>query len=145
MIGSLILGILLCLLLSYFFSSSELAYSACNRLRLENAQSEALGQKANYVLWCRHSFPADLLLEIDFHPVREPGLAMLFFSASGILADKILCSILSINFWCFSFSIAYFLSMSRRLSGTVPASVRFRRAFPLQTPPARLPSPNCPD
>ena len=54
-----------------------------NCLRLENAESAQLGQKANYVLWCRHSFPADLLLEIDFHPVREPGLAMLFFSASG--------------------------------------------------------------
>ena len=52
-------------------------------LRLENAESAALGQKANYVLWCRRAFPADLLLEIDFRPVREPGLAMLFFSAGG--------------------------------------------------------------
>ena len=52
-------------------------------LRLENAESAQLGQKANYVLWCRRSFPANLLLEIDFHPVREPGLAMMFFSASG--------------------------------------------------------------
>ncbi len=54
-----------------------------NNLRLENAESAQLGQKANYVLWCKHVFPADLLLEIDFRPVREPGLAMLFFSASG--------------------------------------------------------------
>ncbi len=53
------------------------------RLRLENAESELLGQKANYVLWCRKEFPADLLLEIDFRPLREPGLAMLFFSAAG--------------------------------------------------------------
>ena len=53
------------------------------RLRLENAESETLGQKANYVLWCRETFPADFLLEIDFLPVREPGLAMLFFSAAG--------------------------------------------------------------
>ena len=53
------------------------------RLRLENAQSEQLGQKANYVLWCAEVFPADFLLEIDFLPIREPGLAMLFFSASG--------------------------------------------------------------
>ncbi len=53
------------------------------RLRLENAESEQLGQKANYVLWCRPVFPADMLLEIDFRPVREPGLAMLFFAASG--------------------------------------------------------------
>ncbi len=54
-----------------------------NSLRLENAESAELGQKANYVLWCRQAFPADLLLEIDFRPIREPGLAMLFFSASG--------------------------------------------------------------
>lgn len=52
-------------------------------LRLENAESEQLGQKANYVLWFPRPFPADMLLEIGFRPVREPGLAMLFFSASG--------------------------------------------------------------
>ena len=53
------------------------------RLRLENAESERLGQKANYVLWCKRVFPADMLLEIEFCPLREPGLAMLFFAASG--------------------------------------------------------------
>lgn len=53
------------------------------RLQLENAESAQLGQKANYVLWCKKAFPADMLLEIDFRPLREPGLAMLFFSASG--------------------------------------------------------------
>lgn len=49
------------------------------RLQLENAESAQLGQKANYVLWCKKAFPADMLLEIDFRPLREPGLAMLFF------------------------------------------------------------------
>ena len=53
------------------------------RLRLENAESEQLGQKANYVLWCKRVFPADMMLRIDFTPLREPGLAMLFFAASG--------------------------------------------------------------
>ena len=52
-------------------------------MRLENAERAELGQKANYVLWCTNVFPADMLLEIDFRPVREPGLAMLFFSATG--------------------------------------------------------------
>ncbi len=52
-------------------------------LRLENAQSAALGQKANYVLWCDKVFPADFAMKINFRPIREPGLAMLFFSASG--------------------------------------------------------------
>ncbi len=59
------------------------------RLRLENAASEQLGQKANYVLWCREEFPADFLLRIDFRPIREPGLAMLFFSASGRVGGSI--------------------------------------------------------
>lgn len=54
-----------------------------SRLQLENAESAHLGQKANYVLWCKKAFPEDMLLEIDFRPLREPGLAMLFFSASG--------------------------------------------------------------
>ena len=53
------------------------------RLLLENAESAVIGQKANYVLWCKREFPADLLLEIEFRPVREPGLAMLFFAAAG--------------------------------------------------------------
>ena len=30
------------------------------RMLLENAESAAIGQKANYVLWCRRAFPADL-------------------------------------------------------------------------------------
>lgn len=52
-------------------------------LRLENAEDPAAGQKANYVLWCPRVFPADFLMEIDFRPIREPGLAMIFFAASG--------------------------------------------------------------
>ena len=53
------------------------------RLRLENAESAVLGQKANYVLWCGQAFPADFRLELTFRPLREPGLAMLFFAAAG--------------------------------------------------------------
>ena len=53
------------------------------RMLLENAESADLGQKANYVLWCEKDFPADFLLELSFRPVREPGLAMVFFSAAG--------------------------------------------------------------
>ena len=53
------------------------------RMLLENAESADLGQKANYVLWCEKDFPADFLLQISFRPVREPGLAMIFFSAAG--------------------------------------------------------------
>ena len=53
------------------------------RMLLENAESETIGQKANYVLWCRRAFPADLVMEIAFRPIQEPGLGMIFFSAAG--------------------------------------------------------------
>ena len=36
----IIAGIVLCIVLSNFFSASEMAYSSCNRLRLENAAEE---------------------------------------------------------------------------------------------------------
>ena len=39
-IALVIAGILLCILLSNFFSASEMAYSSCNELRLENAAEE---------------------------------------------------------------------------------------------------------
>ena len=52
MIGTIILGILLCVALSYFFSSSELAYSACNRLRLENARDDGDKRAAAAVKIC---------------------------------------------------------------------------------------------
>ena len=53
------------------------------RMRMENALSSGLGQKANYVLWCPKQFPADLCVEWDFLPLREPGLCILFFNAKG--------------------------------------------------------------
>lgn len=53
------------------------------RLRLENNRSPADGQRANFVLWCPEEFPQDVAISWDFWPVREPGLCMLFFSASG--------------------------------------------------------------
>lgn len=53
------------------------------RLRMENALSAADGQKANYVLWCPEEFPADVYMEWEFRPIKEPGLAILFFSAKG--------------------------------------------------------------
>ncbi len=53
------------------------------RLRLENRMGAEQGQKANYVLWCPEEFPADVLIEWDFLPVREPGLCILFFAAKG--------------------------------------------------------------
>ncbi len=53
------------------------------KLRMENALSAAEGQKANYVLWCPEEFPSDVRIEWKFRPIKEPGLAILFFAAKG--------------------------------------------------------------
>ncbi len=52
-------------------------------MRLENALSASEGQKANFVLWCPVAFPADVRIEWEFKPIKEPGLAMLFFAAKA--------------------------------------------------------------
>ena len=54
------------------------------RMRMENAISAEAGQKANYVLWCDRVFPDNIKITWDFRPLREPGLAILFFAAKGI-------------------------------------------------------------
>ncbi|KUP21037.1 DUF1961 family protein [Paenibacillus sp. DMB5] len=53
------------------------------RLRLESTRDASEGQKANVVFWCPEVFPADLAVSWTFRPLREPGLAILFFAASG--------------------------------------------------------------
>ena len=50
-------------------------------MRLSGKKSPAEGQKANFVLWCPMVFPADIRIEWEFRPIKEPGLAMLFFAA----------------------------------------------------------------
>ena len=52
-------------------------------LRMENALDVGEGQKANYVLWCPEDFPSDVRIEWKFRPLKEPGLAILFFAAEG--------------------------------------------------------------
>jgi hypothetical protein len=53
------------------------------RLRLESVRPPEDGQDANIVLWCPEDFPADVTIEWDFWPIREPGLCILFFHAAG--------------------------------------------------------------
>lgn len=53
------------------------------RLRLESLRPPEDGQDANIVLWCPVDFDADFVAEWDFWPIREPGLAILFFAARG--------------------------------------------------------------
>lgn len=53
------------------------------RLRLESTRDASEGQKANVVFWCPEVFPGDLAVSWTFRPLREPGLAILFFAAAG--------------------------------------------------------------
>ncbi len=53
------------------------------RLRLDNQLDPELGQAANIVYWCPETFPDHIRITWDFLPVREPGLAILFFAAAG--------------------------------------------------------------
>ena len=52
-------------------------------MRLENAIDPKEGQKANFVLWCPVSFPSDVCIDWEFRPIKEPGLAIMFFAAKG--------------------------------------------------------------
>ncbi|MGP3932693.1 DUF1961 family protein [Nonomuraea sp. KM88] len=53
------------------------------RMRLESRRPRSDGQAANVVLWCPADLPADVRIEWDFLPIREPGLAIMFFHARG--------------------------------------------------------------
>ena len=50
-----LLGIVLCIALSGFFSGSEMAYSSCNKLRLESEKEEG-SKKAGVALWITEHF-----------------------------------------------------------------------------------------
>jgi hypothetical protein len=53
------------------------------RLHMENLRDPSEGQKSNFVFWCPEQFPGDIAISWDFWPVREPGLCILFFAATG--------------------------------------------------------------
>ncbi|MFO7947450.1 MAG: DUF1961 family protein [Armatimonadota bacterium] len=60
------------------------------RMRLENNRDPSEGQEANYVLWCDEVFPDDIAISWEFWPIREPGLAMMFFAARGLRGEHVL-------------------------------------------------------
>ena len=53
------------------------------RMQMENCRDTEEGQAANFVFWCPEDFPAEIAVTWDFWPEREPGLCILFFSATG--------------------------------------------------------------
>ncbi len=64
-------------------------YFEDGKMRMKNALSEDLGQKSNFVYWCPADFPSDVMLEWDFRPIEEPGLAIMFFSAKGCMGEDL--------------------------------------------------------
>ncbi len=58
-------------------------YFENGKMRMKNALDESLGQKSNFVYWCPVEFPDNIIIEWEFRPIKEPGLAILFFSARG--------------------------------------------------------------
>jgi hypothetical protein len=52
-------------------------------MKLKSVVDPKEGQKANFVLWCPVSFPSDVSIEWEFRPIKEPGLAIMFFAAKG--------------------------------------------------------------
>ncbi|MEW9050774.1 MAG: DUF1961 family protein [Neobacillus sp.] len=55
-----------------------------SQLHLENQlDPEVYGDNAHWVFWCPIDFPDRVIVQWDFYPIREPGLCMIFFAASG--------------------------------------------------------------
>ena len=50
-------------------------------LRLESASDPAAGQAANFVAWLPVEHDGDVRISWNFRPLREPGLAMIFWAA----------------------------------------------------------------
>lgn len=53
------------------------------RLRLESAAEPSDGQAANFVAWLPIEHEGDVRISWDFRPLREPGLAMIFWAAQA--------------------------------------------------------------
>ena len=52
-------------------------------LRLESSADPAEGQAAHFVAWLPICHDGDARISWDFRPLREPGLAMIFWAAQG--------------------------------------------------------------
>jgi hypothetical protein len=60
------------------------------KMRQESLRPREAGQAGNIVHWCPVTFPDHISISWDFQPLREPGLAILFFSALGLNGEDIL-------------------------------------------------------
>lgn len=67
----------------FVLEGSANIYFENGKMRMKNALSADMGQKSNFVYWCPADFPSDIMIEWDFRPIEEPGLAIMFFAARG--------------------------------------------------------------
>lgn len=74
---------------------SARVYFENGKMRMKNTLDESLGQKSNFVFWCPEDFPSDVIIEWNFRPIEEPGLAILFFSAKGTGGEDLFDNLLS--------------------------------------------------
>lgn len=74
---------------NFVLEGSAQIYFENNKMRMRNALSEELGQKSNFVFWCDKEFPSDIMIEWDFRPIEEPGLAIMFFCAKGCSGEDL--------------------------------------------------------
>ncbi|HJA90715.1 MAG TPA: YesU family protein [Candidatus Jeotgalibaca merdavium] len=61
----------------------HIKYSFDDGLILENGHPEELGDHAHWTMWLPEEFPSHFEMSWEFLPLREPGLCMIFFSATS--------------------------------------------------------------
>lgn len=53
------------------------------KMRMESVLDSSAGQAANFVYWCPQIMPDNIIIEWDFTPLSDEGLAIMFFGANG--------------------------------------------------------------
>ena len=64
-------------------------YFKNNKMYMTNAIDASIKEKSNFVFWCPVDFPNNIIIEWEFRPITEPGLAIMFFGAKGIHGEDI--------------------------------------------------------
>lgn len=59
------------------------------RMRLESTGASEDGRSSNIVYWCPEVFGDGIDVSWDFRPLREPGLAIMFFAAAGRAGEEL--------------------------------------------------------
>ena len=53
------------------------------RMHMESVLDQSAGQAANFVYWCPEKFEDNIIIEWEFTPLSDEGLAIMFFGANG--------------------------------------------------------------